>query len=345
MNTLVHADVTGRASILIVTRPDMFEFRNPGNMRVPLEQAIRGGESDGRNRALQQMFLLIGAGERAGSGVPKIHKGWREQHWRPPKLYERTEPSDQTVLELHMEDLFPEEVTDGLRRQFGRAFEDLSPERRVVLSTAAVEATVSHARAMTLCDMHPADMTRMLRGLVQEGYLAKLGQGRGSRYHLPGAIPTTADEGLPSDLLTEPSDLGAEPSDLTSQPSNLHSAGPGGGTMPDLSRHGVGSNEPVIDGLDGLDPSLRGELDAIAARIGSGRIAKELMERVILDLCDGRYLTLKVLAALLGRSENYLRQGYLNPLARTGRVGLAFPLAPNHPRQAYTATDPEGRPP
>ena len=107
----------------------------------------------------------------------------------------------------------------------------------------------------------------------------------------------------------------------------------------------MGSGEPVIDDLDGLDPSLRGQLDAIAARIGSGRIAKELMGRVILALCDGRYLTLKVLAALLGRSENYLRQGYLNPLARIGSLSLAFPLAPNHPRQAYTSSHREGRGP
>ncbi len=318
----------------------MFEFRNPGDMRVPLEQAIRGGESDGRNRALQQMFLLIGAGERAGSGVPKIHKGWREQQWRSPKLYERT----QTVLELHMEDLFPEEITDGLRRQFGRDFEDLSPEQRVVLSTAAVEATVSHARATTLCDMHPADMTRMLRGLVQEGYLAKLGQGRCSKYHLPGAIATTAAELPSSDLLAEPPDLGAEPPDLGAEPPDLQSRGPGVGMMPDLGSSGMGSGELVIDDLDGLDPNLRGELDAMAARIGRNRVAKGVMERVILTLCDGRYLTLKVLATLLSRSEDHLRQDYLNRLARTGRMTLAFPLAPNHPRQAYTATASERRP-
>ncbi len=36
VNTLVHADYTGRSSILIVKRPDLFGFRNPGLMRVPL---------------------------------------------------------------------------------------------------------------------------------------------------------------------------------------------------------------------------------------------------------------------------------------------------------------------
>ncbi len=37
VNTLVHADYTGRASVLVVKRPDMFGFRNPGLMRVPQE--------------------------------------------------------------------------------------------------------------------------------------------------------------------------------------------------------------------------------------------------------------------------------------------------------------------
>lgn len=98
VNTLTHADYTGRASIFVVKRPDMFGFRNPGLMRISIAQALQGGESDGRNRTLQQMFLLIGAGEKAGSGVPRIYQGWAGQHWRPPVLREREDPSDQTLL-------------------------------------------------------------------------------------------------------------------------------------------------------------------------------------------------------------------------------------------------------
>lgn len=66
VNTLVHADYTGRLSVLVVKRPNMFGFRNPGGLRLPVEQVIRGGESDCRNRTLHQMFLLIGLGERGG---------------------------------------------------------------------------------------------------------------------------------------------------------------------------------------------------------------------------------------------------------------------------------------
>ncbi|MCF6212337.1 MAG: putative DNA binding domain-containing protein, partial [Gammaproteobacteria bacterium] len=108
VNTLVHADYTGRASVLVVKRPDMFGFRNPGLMRVPQEAAIKGGDSDCRNRLIHQMFRYVGLGEQAGSGIPKIYRGWDSQHWRTPLLYEKEVPSEQTLLELHMLDLLPE---------------------------------------------------------------------------------------------------------------------------------------------------------------------------------------------------------------------------------------------
>lgn len=46
VNTLIHADYTGQVSVLVVKRPDMFGFRNPGTMRMPVEAAVRGGVSD-----------------------------------------------------------------------------------------------------------------------------------------------------------------------------------------------------------------------------------------------------------------------------------------------------------
>jgi predicted HTH transcriptional regulator len=67
-NTLIHADYSGRVSVLVVKRPDMYGFRNPGRMRIPPEIAIQGGNSDCRNRRLQTMFRLVGYGDHAGSG-------------------------------------------------------------------------------------------------------------------------------------------------------------------------------------------------------------------------------------------------------------------------------------
>ncbi len=87
-NTLIHADYTGRVSTLVVKRPDLYGFRNPGLMRVSVEQAMNGGISDCRNHRIQDIFRFIGLGEHAGSGIPGILKSWASQHWRTPLLYE-----------------------------------------------------------------------------------------------------------------------------------------------------------------------------------------------------------------------------------------------------------------
>jgi ATP-dependent DNA helicase RecG len=99
VNTLVHADYSDRASILVMKRRSGFVFRNPGVLRVPAARALQGGESDCRNRILHQMFLMIGVGERAGSGLPKIRQGWEIEGGRL-QLSDSFEPYDETRLEL-----------------------------------------------------------------------------------------------------------------------------------------------------------------------------------------------------------------------------------------------------
>jgi predicted HTH transcriptional regulator len=91
VNCLIHADFSGNVSLRIIKKGDAFEFRNPGTMRISLEDAISGGVSDCRNKNLQKMFRLIGAGDQAGSGVPHIYKCWADLDWTRPSLIERTE--------------------------------------------------------------------------------------------------------------------------------------------------------------------------------------------------------------------------------------------------------------
>jgi len=99
VNALVHADFTGRVSVLVVKEPVGFSFRNPGALRVPAALALQGGVSDCRNRSMQQMFLMIGLGERAGSGMSRIVHGWKDLG-HGLQLTERYEPQEQTELTM-----------------------------------------------------------------------------------------------------------------------------------------------------------------------------------------------------------------------------------------------------
>ena len=111
INMLVHAEYGGRATLKVLKTPNGFSFKNPGLMRIPIEDAFHGGESDCRNRTLHQMFLLISLGERAGSGLPKILSAWKSQGWIEPSIREKLIP-EQTILELSTLTFLPSELSD-----------------------------------------------------------------------------------------------------------------------------------------------------------------------------------------------------------------------------------------
>ena len=307
VNTLVHADYTNRASVLVVRRPDMFGFRNPGLMRVPKEIAIQGGESDCRNRLVHQMFRYIGLGEQAGSGLPKIYEGWREQHWRKPVLAEKEQPSEQTLLKMHMLSLIPEHIFEELNALFGKVFTDLPLEGRLVVVTACIERTVDHSRMMQIMNIHPRDLSRIFSDLTEKGVLKQDGAGRGTVYFLPGA---RAD-----DMLMEI--LGP----------NIDAEIPETSGVEALTSGGLDLNSGGIE-------HLRELAQAISEK---KRVPKESMERGIINLCAKQALTLEELSDLLNRSGDFLRKDYLQPLIKEKRIKLLYPTMPNHPKQAYTA--------
>ncbi|MEO6624286.1 MAG: ATP-binding protein, partial [Burkholderiaceae bacterium] len=342
-NVLVHADYSDRASVLVVKRPDMFGFRNPGLMRIPVEIALQGGESDCRNRTLHKMFRLVGVGEQAGTGIPKILRGWQSQHWSPPKLYETTLPYNQTLMELRMIDLFPEAVMAGLKAKFGAAFDGLGYVDRVALALAASEGTVNHARLRAVTVEHSVDLSKSLQHLTQAGMLESTG-GRGAIYHLPGeAIPTPDEVFGPPVRISVPSspNLARSSPNLDASSLNLTEKRDADGCL-------VSGQLPlpVIDDLDALSPAMRSRLEAIAAEPRSkGKVNREVLHRVILELCMARFVTLRCLAELIQRKSETLRDQYLSKMVRERKLTLAFPTTPTHERQAYCSTVSDADPP
>lgn len=337
-NVLVHADYSDRASVLVVKRPDMFGFRNPGLMRIPAEVAIRGGEHDCRNRTLHKMFRLVGVGEQAGSGIPKIYGGWAKQHWRAPALYERNEPYNQTLLELRMVDLLPKDLLAGLRKVFGSGFDDFDQNKRLTLAAAASEKVITHARVREMTSLHPFDATRLLQDLVQRGYLEAHNPGRGAVYCLPGAAIPKPEEVFGG---------GSEQSEGSSAhlpSSSAHLPDSSGGSSEQRDADGcllsAQLDAPVIDSLDRLKPGFRAKLEGLASEPRSkGKISQEAMRQAILSLCRGHYVALSSLSELVARDSDALRQQHLKPLAKEGKLRLAFPTAPTHAKQAYRAAE------
>jgi hypothetical protein len=324
VNTLIHADFTGRVSILVVKRPDFFGFRNPGGMRLTLEDALRGGMSDCRNRILQRLFRMAGFAEQAGTGIPKIYSSWLKKNWIAPRLTDRREPPEQTVLTLPMVSLISEETQSKLETRFGPRFRDLPHTPLVALATVAVEGLVTHARLKSMVADHPRDISSALAQLCREDFLDSAGAARGKYYFFPGE-PPEGREG--QEMLFDPS-ASSERSELSSvqmTASSVHLAG----SSVQSSVHWDDSSVHWPDLLD-LGALVRCRKKAPRSEV----------ESAILTVCQGRYLTLKQLGEILGRSLGSLRIHYLSGMAREGRLVLRYPDAPNHPSQAYTAGTP-----
>ncbi len=342
-NVIVHADYREPASVLVVKRPDMFGFRNPGLMRIPPAIALRGDEHDCRNRLLHAMFRYVNVGEQAGSGIPKILSGWQSQHWRMPSLREEREPNNRTVLELQMLDLFPPGILDILGLHFGDRFEALSQNARLALAITLSEGRLTHARLSELSSDHPTDLSRMLSDLVQERFLTLTGSGRGAVYRFAGTeIVSPADvfgpDGSP-DLAARSPDLAARSPDLAARSLDLAAR------SPDLSRDVDGlliskyHELRFIDRLEAISGAKIEELGALAELPRQKmKISREEMTEVLLQLCKGHFITLAALAQLVDRKPNALRDAHLTPLRKAGRLLLAFPDTPNDARQAYTTT-------
>ena len=58
---------------------------------------------------------------------------------------------------------------------------------------------------------------------------------------------------------------------------------------------------------------------------------------LVVTLCELRAWRAEELAALLGRKAETVRQDYLRPLLRAGRITMTRPDKPNDPDQAYRA--------
>ena len=70
---------------------DRLCFRNPGLLRLPIEQIYEGGNSKARNPRIQNMLRMVGFGENIGSGFPKIIAAWKETDWGEPELKNKIE--------------------------------------------------------------------------------------------------------------------------------------------------------------------------------------------------------------------------------------------------------------
>jgi len=302
VNALIHADYQGQGGIVVEKHKDRFEFSNPGTLLVSFDQLMRGNVSECRNKSLQTMFMMFGGAEKAGSGVDKIFQGWNSQHWRSPMVRELVQP-DRVIWVLPMVSLIPEDSLQRLQTRFGARFGRFSEIEIQALVTADIEGAVDNARMRQITGRHASDVTRVLQELVSQGALQQEGQGRWTRYRLPASDVRPGDS--------------------------------------DSVHNGTDSVRKDLDSVHKGADSIHKDFDPLLLKIAEParnrqRLPPEQMERLIIEICRGRWLTRRELAGLLQRNPDSLRARYLTPMVSHGVLRLRYPDKPNRVDQAYT---------
>jgi predicted HTH transcriptional regulator len=335
VNCLIHGDYEGRVGVLVEKFPGSFRFRNPGMLRLPLEQIRKGGVSDCRNRTLQKMFRLIGLGEQAGSGFSRILEAWREQHWLGPALEENAE-LETTTLRLSMESLLPEQVVHELTSRFGTRFRELSAEGRSALVLAQVEGEVSHARLMETTDLHARDITLLLQSLVAKGLLERHGERRKATYGLVdteghGEQRKLFSVAFPIQMDSQGTGNSSQSAESSSQSSvnSSQSAESSSQSAESSSQSSVNSSQSSVNSSQSFNKP-------ITLQIAEGKWASQAkIKRAILEFCQQEFRTVHEIASVLQRKPKTIQKNYIVPMVREKLLIRQFPEQSNHPKQAY----------
>jgi ATP-dependent DNA helicase RecG len=307
VNALIHADYQGQGGIVIEKYPDRFEFANPGSLLLSFDQILRGGISECRNKSLQTMFTMIGAAERAGSGIDKIRTGWNSQHWRLPIVREQMHP-DRVIWVLPMVSLIPEESLTRLKQLFGTEFSKLNKLEVQALVTTDLEGYVDNARMRQITNTHATDITKLLQNLVGKGLLTQDGQGRWTRYYFQ------------------------KPDSIHKENHSIHNAGHSIHKRDDHSIHNGGHSIHKKEiSEDHWDELVKIGLIAKQNR----RLPPAEMESLILKLCENCWLTRRQISEFVSRNPEGLRSRFLIPMIEHGLLRLRYPDKPNRVDQAY----------
>lgn len=183
VNMLIHSDYLITGVLKIVKRDNGFEFSNPGNLKLPVQDIYEGGHSIARNPRLQTMFRMIGYGDNIGSGFPTILSAWGEENWRKPDL-RQNEELHQVELNLWMISLMPQECSEYLKKLFGWVYDGLKKEEQLILGTAYLESGVTNSRMQSILELGGVEIGHILASLVDRNLLIADKNGRWSSYRL-----------------------------------------------------------------------------------------------------------------------------------------------------------------
>lgn len=332
VNSLMHRSYRLQAPIQIIRYSNRLEIRNPGfSLKSPDHLGEPG--SVPRNPKIAAALYDTRFAETKGSGV-RVMREMCERAGLAPPLFESDRGQDQFTLRLFFHHFLGPDDLAWLAR-----FKDLqlseAEARALVVAREAGAMDNQTWREINKVDSLAA--SKALRRLRDAGLFTQKDRGSATWYQpTPRMLGDIAGNGAVSGSeLAAQGDMGGG---LSSNPGSL-SSNPAGQSSNLVAQ---GSNptqrdDPLTDPRrQALLNELPGALAARVGAVGQRRQPQEVQDLVV-ALCELRAWRAEEIAALLSRNAETVRQNYLRPLLRAGRITMTRPDKPNDPDQAYRA--------
>lgn len=322
VNALMHRSYRSHAPVQIIRYSNRLEIRNPGfSLKSPEHLGEPG--SLPRNPKLAAALYDTRFAETKGSGV-RVMREICEQAGLAPPLFESDRSNDAFVVRLFFHHFLGPEDLIWLGRFKTLRLNDAEAKALVV---AREVGAMDNATWRDINKVDTLAASHGLKKLRDAGLLQQHGRGSATWYQ-PTAYMLGGDEELTDEtdgLSSNPGSLSSKPDDLSSDPGRLSS-------NPD----GLSSNlDPATEAARcALLNELPGELAAQVGSLGQRR-PPEVVREIVVLLCQHRDYRTEELARLLARNPETVRQNYLRPLLRAGRIAMTRPDKPNDPEQAY----------
>lgn len=178
-NTLSNADYYGTRGIVIKKYRDRIEFSNPGSMRMSIEEAFAGGNTDPRNETILKIFSLIKIGERAGTGIQTILHVINMFGYSKPIIEESFNP-DRTKLTIFIGHVRIKEIQNAEKQ--GQSTSRLSFEEQKVLELFNDKEYITRVEIEKHLNCKKTKSYEIVKSLIDKKIIYKDGLGSNTKY-------------------------------------------------------------------------------------------------------------------------------------------------------------------
>ncbi len=339
VNAMMHRSYRNHAPVQIIRYSNRLEIRNPGfSLKSPDHLGEPGSQP--RNPRIAEVLHETRFAETKGSGI-RVMRDSMEQAGLTPPRFESDRSNDQFVATYLFLHFLGEDDLRWLAQFRDLQLSDAEARAMVVIREAG---SLDNAGYRDLNKVDTLTASQSLRRLRDAGLLAQKGRGSATFYiptdrllqkpmDLDGERPADPDElsTTPPAYLASLDGLSTNPESLSSNPPGLSSKVDGLSSNPPESRFDETKRKQLLD-------SLPGSLAAQVGGIGQRRPPQEVQDLVV-ALCAQQDWAVEELSTLLRRNPEVVRQSYLRPLMREGRLVMTRPDEPNSPDQTYRAVE------